>query len=183
MIIVLIGKSCSGKNKAATELYSKYGFSRIVTYSTRPKRKGEIDGIAYHFITKEDFKQKIDEGFFAEWKSYTTVEGIWYYGTALEDLENAEDESVIILTPDGFRDVKDKLGDRVSSIYIYANNSTIKKRLSARGDNPEEAKRRLEHDNEDFKGVENEVDRIVYNNDGTDIEDVVKKILEFLEVK
>ena len=47
-----------------------------------------------------------------------------------------------------------------------------------RGDNPNEAQRRLDHDNEDFKGIENEVDRIIYNNDGTNINEVVQKILE-----
>lgn len=182
-MLVIIGKSCSGKDTIVKKLISLHNFNRIITYSSRPKRKGEKDGVDYHFITKEDFKQKIDNGFFAEWKSYVTTEGVWYYGTALEDLENAEDNSVIILTPDGFREVKDKLGNKVISIYIYANNSTIKKRLELRDDDKDEAKRRLEHDNEDFKGVENEVDRIVYNNDGTDIEDVIKKILKFLEVK
>jgi len=39
----------------------------------------------------------------------------------------------------------------------------------------------LIRDNEDFKGIENEVDRIVYNNDCTNINEVVDKILEFLE--
>ena len=183
MITVIVGKSCSGKDTIVKKLISLHKFNRIITYSTRPKRKGEKDGIDYHFITKEDFKQKIDEGFFAEWKSYVTVEGVWYYGTALEDLENAEDNTLVILTPDGFREIKDKLGDKVTSIYICANNSTIKKRLESRGDNTNEAKRRLEHDNEDFKNIENEVDRIVYNNDGTDIDNVVKKVLEFLEAK
>lgn len=180
MLITIIGKTSCGKTSVVNELISKHNFKKIVTFTTRPKRKGEVDGIDYCFIPKEDFKQKIDEGFFAEWKTYTTVEGIWYYGTALKDLQSEEDNSVIILTPDGFREVKNKLGNNVTSIYIYSNNATIKKRLIERGDNPEEAKRRLEHDNEDFKGVENEVDRIVYNNDGTKIEDVVKKIIEVL---
>lgn len=181
MIITLIGKTSCGKTSIANKLVSLYNFHKIVTYTSRPKRKGEIDNRDYHFISKDEFKQKIDEDFFTEWKSYITTEGVWYYGTALEDLEKAEDNSVIILTPNGFREVKDKLRGKVTSIYIYANDQTIKKRLIARGDNPEEAKRRLEHDNEDFKGVENEVDRMVYNNNGTDINDVVNKILEFLE--
>ena len=142
-------------------------------------RKGEKQDVTYHFISEEDFKQKINEGFFAEWKSYITVDGVWYYGTSLEDLENADDKSVIILTPDGYRDVVNKLSENPTAIYVYANNSTIKKRLMMRGDNPNEAQRRLGHDNEDFKGIENEVDRIVYNNDGTNINEVVQKILEF----
>ena len=177
-MIILIGKTTSGKTSIVNKLISSHNFKKIVTFTSRPKRKGEKDRIDYHFITKEDFKQKIDEGFFAEWKSYVTVDGVWYYGTALEDLENAEENSVIILTPDGFREVKDKLDKNITSIYIYANNQTIKKRLESRGDNKDEAKRRLEHDNEDFKGIENKVDRIIYNNDGTDFDEVVKKVLE-----
>lgn len=180
MVIVLTGKSSSGKDVIKKKLVSLHNYINIVRYTTRPKRKGEVDNIDYHFISEKNFKQKIDESFFAEWKSYNTEFGTWYYGTALEDLQKAEDNSVIILPPDSFREVKDKLNDKVISIYIYSNNPTIKKRLIARGDNPDEAKRRLEHDNKDFKGVENEVDKIVYNNDGTDIEDVVKKIMEVL---
>ena len=155
------------------------GYSRIVRYTTRPKRKSEQQEIAYHFISDEEFKQKIEEGFFAEYKTYNTEFGVWYYGTALDDLENADDKSVIILTPDGYRDVVNKLSKKPIAIYIYANNTTIKKRLLKRGDNPNEAQRRLDHDNEDFNGIENEVDRIIYNNDGTNINEVVQKILDF----
>ena len=99
----------------------------------------------------------------------------------IEDVENADDKTVIILTPDGYRDVIKKVKNKPKSIYIYANNSTIKERLINRGDNPKEAQRRLEHDNIDFKGVETEVDKIVYNNKGSNINDVVNKILKYLE--
>ena len=182
-IIVLAGKSASGKNFVARKL-EEYGYKTIVTYTTRPKRKGEKQDITYHFISDEEFKQKIDEEFFAEWKSYITNEGVWYYGSSLEDIENADDKSVIILTPQGYRDIKDKVDCKVVSIYLYANNATIKKRLIARGDNPKEAERRVLHDNEDFKGIENEVDRIVYNNENDTIDSVVQKILKYVsEVK
>ena len=50
-----------------------------------------------------------------------------------------------------------------------------------RDDDPKEAQRRLEHDNIDFKGVKTEVDKIVYNNKGLNINDVVNKILKYLE--
>lgn len=179
-MIVLIGKTASGKTLIREELIRR-GYSGIITYTSRPVRKGEKQDVTYHFISEEEFKQKIDDNFFAEYKTYDTVFGKWYYGSALEDLENAPEKSVIILTPDGYRDVVDKLSKKPISIYIYANNSTIKKRLKKRGDNKEEAQRRIEHDNEDFKDVENMVDKIVYNNDGTDINDVVDKILKYLE--
>lgn len=182
-MLCLVGKTASGKDLIIKELTSKHDFKKMVTYSTRPKRKGEKDGVTYHYISEEDFLKKIDEGFFAEWKSYDTEFGKWYYGSAIEDYEKADDKTVIILTPDGYRDIVEKLSNRPTAIYIYANNATIKKRLLKRGDDKNEAQRRLEHDNEDFKGIENEVDRIVYNNDGTDINEVVDKILEFMEVK
>ena len=177
-ILILIGKTSSGKTLIKEKLIEK-GFAGITTYTSRPMRKGEKQDVTYHFISDKDFKQKINEGFFAEWKSYITADGVWHYGTALEDLKNGEYNSVIILTPDGYRDVVNKLSEKPTAIYVYANNSTIKKRLMMRGDNPNEAQRRLEHDNEDFKGIENEVDKIVYNNDGTNIDEVVQKILEF----
>lgn len=179
-MIVLIGKTASGKTLIREELIKK-GYSGIITYTTRPIRKCEKQDVTYHFISEDEFKQKIDNKFFAVYKAYDTVFGKWYYGSALEDLKNASEKSIIILTPDEYRDVVGKLSKKPTSIYIYANNSTIKKRLKKRGDNKEEAQRRIEHDNEDFKDVENMVDKIVYNNDGTDINDVVDKILKYLE--
>lgn len=179
-ILILIGKTSSGKTLIKEKLIEN-GFSGITTFTNRPKRKGEKQDITYHFISEDDFKQKIEEGFFAEYKTYNTEFGKWYYGSALEDLEKADDKSVIILTPEGYRDVKRNLPNKnITAIYIYANISTIETRLIKRGDDEKEARRRIDHDNEDFKGIENEVDRIVYNNDGTDINEVVNKILEFV---
>lgn len=143
-------------------------------------RKNEQQDITYHFISEDEFKQKVDNDFFAEWKSYNTESGEWYYGTALEDLENADDSTVVILTPNGYRDIINKLSDKSKSIYVYTNNKTIKNRLLKRGDDKNEAQRRLEHDNTDFKGIENEVDKIVYNNNEDNIYDVVDKILVWL---
>ena len=176
-IIVLAGKSASGKNFVARKL-EEHGYKTIVTYTTRPKRKGEKQDITYHFISEDDFKQKINDNFFAEWKTYKTEFGLWYYGTALEDLENANNNSVIILTPAGYRDIIKKISKKPISILIDADNTTLQKRLKKRGDNPKEAERRLIHDNEDFKGIENEVDYIIHNNEGTNINDVIKRILD-----
>lgn len=183
-MLILIGKTASGKNLVRDQLVEKYNFSPIITYTTRPKRKGEKQDITYHFISEEEFKQKIDEGFFAELKSYITNEGVWYYGSSLEDIENADDKSVIILTPQGYRDIKEKLPDKnIACIYLYENINTMRKRLSKRGDDHKEVGRRIKSDLEDFKNFESEADKIVYNNDGTDINEVIKKILDFVEDK
>ena len=55
------------------------------------------------------------------------------------------------------------------------------KRLKKRNDKNDSSQRRLEHDNEDFKGAEFIVDKIVYNNDGEDIDKVTEKIIKIVE--
>lgn len=176
-MIVLIGKSCSGKDRISKELIKNHGYKSIVRYTTRPIRKGEKQEITYHYISEDDFNQKIKDGFFAEWKAYNTEFGIWYYGTAYEDLDNTDGKSIIILPPDRCKEVLDNIHGEHIVLYIYANNLTIKNRLNKRGDSKEEALRRMAQDNEDFKGAEMLANRIIYNNEGTDIEEVVNKIL------
>ena len=183
-MLILMGKTASGKNLVRDQLVEKCNFSPIITYTTRPMRKGEKQDVTYHFISTDEFLGKINNGFFAEWKDYVTNDGIWYYGTALEDCVNATDNDVIILTPQGYRDIKEKLPDKnLACIYLYENIDTMRKRLSKRGDDTKEVERRIKSDLEDFKNFESEADKIVYNNDGTDIEEVIKKILDFVEDK
>ena len=59
----------------------------------------------------------------------------------------------------------------------------VRKRLSKRGDDPKEVERRIKSDLEDFKNFESEANKIVYNNDGIDIDEVINKILDFVEEK
>ena len=70
--------------------------------------------------------------------------------------------------------------EKVKSIYVYSNIKTIRNRLKKRGDKKEEAERRIGHDLIDFKGLENEVDKIVYNNEDDNLDDVVQKILSYI---
>ena len=174
-MLILIGKTASGKNLIRDVLQKKYEYKPIVTYTSRPMRKGEKQDITYHFISKEDFEQKIEEGFFAEWKKYDTEQGVLYYGTALTDCYDADDDTVVILTPDGVRDLQ-AIEIPMVVIYLYSNLNTIKQRLSIRGDNPKEVERRMEADIKDFNGAEMLADRIVYNNQSDDIEDVISNV-------
>lgn len=78
IILCLIGKSASGKTFVRDRLVKEHGYKSLVTFTSRPPRKGEKQDITYHFIPQEDFEQKIEEGFFAEWKKYDTEQGVWY---------------------------------------------------------------------------------------------------------
>lgn len=157
------------------------GYHKIVTFTTRPIRDDEIDEVVYHFISENEFKEKVKDGFFAEWKSYITDFGIWYYGTSVESLENADDNSVIILTPSGLKEVCENMETPPTVVYIYANNQTIKKRLISRGDNKDEAMRRIKQDNEDFKHVEDMANKIFYNNINQDIDTLTDEVVKYLE--
>ena len=179
--MIILGKTASGKDTIVNKLVKDYGYKKIITYTTRDMRKGEKQDVTYHFVSEDEFRQKIDKGFFAEYKTYNTEFGKWYYGSALEDLNNADDKTVIILTPQGYRDVKDKLLNKnITTVYIYADNETLKKRLVNRGDDPKEAARRIKHDNVDFKHIEREVDSVIYNKEGTNINDIVSDIISAL---
>ena len=184
-MIVLLGKTASGKDTILNELVKKYNYRKMITYTTRPMRKGEIQDKTYHFISDEEFLKKKEEGFFLEYNEFNTAEGVWRYGSAKEDYLNATNDTVIILTPSGLSALKvyiarQKADIDIIPIYIYANNNTIGKRLKKRGDKKEEADRRIKADNVDFDGVQNVVDRIFYNNNTNDLDEVVKKIHEYI---
>ena len=64
-MIVLVGESASGKSSIERELIA-LGFNKIVTYTTRPMRKEDVDGETYHFITEDHFNYMIEKDLFAE---------------------------------------------------------------------------------------------------------------------
>ena len=176
-MIVLCGKTASGKTLIRNMLKSK-GYEPIITYTTRPPRSGEIQDVSYHFVSDEEFLRMVNDGEFAEYKQYRVADGsVWQYGCTKDSLKN--DNGVIILTPQGYKDVRDGLPADHKCIYLYANRSTIKKRLTIRGDSPDEIERRIKADNIDFKDFQYEPGvRVVYNNIGADTDELVKNILK-----
>lgn len=160
-MICLLGKSCAGKDTIQTELI-KMGMKSVVSYTTRPPRLGEIDGVAYHFITKEDFLEKEKKRFFAETTAYNVAIGdTWYYGSAIEDLT---DEKVAIINPYGLRQLRQIQSLNPVAFYIFANEEIIWNRLRERGDNLKEARRRFDADNRDFCDIEKYID-FMFRND------------------
>ena len=177
-MISLVGKTARGKSAVQHYLLSQ-GYEKIPTWTTRPKRPGEQDDVDYHFTNDEDFQNKIEQGFFAEWKAYNTVHGIWYYGSGIEDIRNAKENSIIILTPAGLRDVKHLLPESAISILIDADDEITRERLLLRGDNPAEIERRFATDEEDFKDAEKLVDYVLLNTKDTSLADLANQIIEY----
>lgn len=162
-MIVLVGKTASGKTAILSELIRITDMKRVVTYTTRHMRPGETNGVEYHFITKEEFLKKESEGFFAETTNYNVASNeTWYYGTSKKSL--LEENSVIICNPDGLKYLKSLPDLDLTVFYIHSNEDVIRGRLIKRGDNPMEAERRLVADNKDFADIENYYNYAIENN-------------------
>jgi guanylate kinase len=155
---VLVGESASGKSSIERYLVNNYEYKKVVSYTTRPPRNEEIDGVDYHFIDTEKFLKLKADGFFAETAMYRE----WYYGTAKED---CTDDKVAVLTPHGLRQISKIDGINVISFYINVLRRDRLIKILQRGDNIEEAYRRSLSDVGQFDGVSDEVTYII-NNDG-----------------
>lgn len=165
MIIILVGKTCSGKTTAAEKLRKKEGIKKVVTCTTRPKRKGEVDGADYFFLTDEKFRELENEGKFAETAEYVMAgDRHVSYGSLKKDYQGDEIKS-IILNPKGLKEVKKNINRKdIFSVYIEVPERELKRRLKGRGDSHEEAVRRLAADRQDFADIRSEVDLVI---DGT----------------
>lgn len=173
-MILLVGKTCSGKDTIKRELL-RMGMEGVVTYTTRPPRKNEIDGVSYHFISSKEFLEKEKQGFFAETTSYNVASGeTWYYGSALEDLT---DDKVIIVNPHGLKQIRKIKSLNPIVFYITVDENIILDRLKNRGDNPIEAERRLKADNKDFADIGKYVDFSLSNDIGLSPQSLAEVIL------
>ena len=76
-MIILVGASATGKSVVAKQLYEKYNIKKVVTYTTRAMRDGEVNDVDYHFISKDDFINKMNNNYFIETAQYHDN----YYGT------------------------------------------------------------------------------------------------------
>lgn len=161
-MIVLCGKSGSGKNTILSELEGM-GYIKIVTYTTRPRRPGENEN-DYHFISQAEFESILANGGFLETTKYDVSNGdTWYYGTPIyEGFENRN--KVVILNPDGVRKLKDHEEYFPVIIYLYTDDRIRLKRLYSRGDDVMEIHRRYITDQEDFADIEKLADFVVPNN-------------------
>lgn len=154
-MLVLVGPSASGKTQIVQELIKNYNMKKLVTYTTRPMRVGEVDGKDYHFITVDEFKQKIDNNFFIEYVQYNNN----YYGTSRSDLS---DDKVVILEPTGLKHYIKEARDLITVVVLRCSKNVLGIRMAIRGDKPEDIKRRLDGDGAVFtKEIEGLADLVL----------------------
>lgn len=174
-MVVLLGASASGKSTLQSALVATGKFKKIVTYTTRPPRKGEKHGVDYHFIDEGKFQSLKEGHFFIETAEYRG----WHYGTAKKDCI-CEDNYIAVLTPSGLRTLK-RLGINVISVYLYVDRRSLMANIIRRGDDIDEAYRRNLSDVGQFDGLENEVDYVIDNSSfHMDTEEVVQCVRKIL---
>ena len=116
-----------------------------VSYTTRKPRNGEQNGIDYHFIKKKDFKDKIEDGKWAEWAE---VHGS-YYGTSAEMLDKGLDswhDIILDIDVQGTIRLLERYPESVTIFIMPPSIEELKRRLELRNtDSDEVIARRLEN--------------------------------------
>ncbi len=85
LVVTVTGPSGTGKNTVCQKLLeSEKDLTYFVTATTREPRSFEKNGVDYHFLTKENFLDKLEEGEFVEWNEYHGN----YYGTLKSVIKN-----------------------------------------------------------------------------------------------
>ncbi|CAG7853900.1 Guanylate kinase; AltName: Full=GMP kinase [Serendipita indica DSM 11827] len=138
--LVLSGPSGSGKSTLLKRLFKehpdRFGFS--VSHTTRRKREGEEDGVAYHFVSMQEFESMIERKEFIEHAMFSGNR----YGTsikAVDDVATTGKRCILDIDSQGVRLVK---ASHLDPFYLFITPpkySELVKRLTGRGTETEEA--------------------------------------------
>ncbi len=166
ILVVLSGPAGSGKGTVVSSVFEKSNdFVYSVSATTRDPRPGEVDGVHYHFITKEQFEELILNNSVLEYTNYVGN----YYGTLKSAVEGKLEEGknvILEIEVDGAMQVKTKFPDAVLVMVIPPDFKTLEYRLRNRGTNTDEdIKRRLLRACDEMRFF-NRYDYLIVNQDG-----------------
>ncbi len=162
-LFIVSAPSGAGKTSLLKALVETEEQVRVsISHTTRPMRPGEVDGVDYHFVSRETFNEMVEAGAFLE---HAEVFGN-YYGTSesgiRDQLETGQD---VILEIDwqGASQVRERLPETVSIFILPPTPEALRQRLKGRGqDSDEVIRRRLGEAREEMSHY-SEYDFIVVN--------------------
>jgi len=168
VVLVLSGPSGAGKSSLIKKIENDIGdYYFSISTTTRPIREGEVEGIHYHFVSKEEFVKDIAEDNFLE---HATVHGN-HYGTSLKPVRAALSQGKLVIFDidvQGNTAINNRLGDITTSVFITPPTlSELKRRLVNRSTDSDEviegrvkmAKREIQRTSEyDFLIVNDDLD-------------------------
>lgn len=187
-IIVLVAKSSAGKDNIlnkVVELNSKV--KTIVSYTSRPIRQGEIDGITYHYISNEKVNNMLTNQEFIENRIYNTVNGKWIYGVGKSSFDlYSKNTYIVILDLQGLKQLEKYLDennklDCLISIYVRASGQTrllrsLKREGQLSNNQCKEIARRYIVDEDDMEYAEGYCNITLVN----EVEDDLNKCIEYI---
>ena len=181
ILFVLSSPSGAGKTSIARYILEKDNNIKLsVSLTTRKKRKNEIAGVDYDYISKDLFEEKIKNNFFLEW---ATVFGN-YYGTSREKVQTTLQEGNDVLFDidwQGTQQLSDNKGFELVTIFILPPSKTVlEKRLNNRAqDSKIEVKKRMSQASDEISHYM-EYNYIVINNN---LEDASNQVLSILKAE
>ena len=138
MLVLYTGSSGVGKGTIMQELLKRDKNIRLsVSNTTRPPREGEIDGVHYNFVTKEQFESLIRKDGYLEYAEYCGN----YYGTPkqqVEDMLNQGYDVFLEIEVCGGLQIMEKYPDVLSIFVLPPSMDTLEKRLRDRNTEDEE---------------------------------------------
>ncbi len=177
-LFVLSGPSGAGKGtvlKGAMP-HCKNAFLSV-SATTRAPREGEINGISYHFITKDEFEAKIENNEMLEWASYCDN----FYGTPknkVEEMLQSGKDIILEIEMQGAMQVKQSGVDAKFIFVMPPDVETLEKRLRERGTESDDViQKRMQKALEEIE-CKNEYDYIIVNDD---LEKAVCKLIEIIK--
>jgi guanylate kinase len=131
-LFIISAPSGGGKTTLSKALFERFNdILYSVSYTTRPPRKGERDGVDYFFISKQDFEKRIESGHWAEWAE---VHGN-YYGTSAGFLDKglASGRDILLdIDVQGTLQILENYPDSVTIFIMPPSLETLRKRLETR---------------------------------------------------
>lgn len=199
-IIYLMGKSSTGKDTIYKELLKRSQLTdntdrrglrlrTIVTYTTRPIREGEQDGVEYHFTDEDGYRRIERSGKVIEQREYRTFHGLWRYFTVDDgqlDLTQNEFDYLMIGTLESYCSMKAYFGaDRILPVLIEVDDGVRLQRALNRERKQahpgyEEMCRRFLADSADFAQEKLEQAGITRRFQNEDLEQCLQKIMTYL---
>lgn len=179
-IIAIIGKSGSGKDTILNRVLTHNpSFNRIINCTSRPPRDKEKNGENYYFLSKEAFKEKIDNNEMIEYSEFNN----WYYGTSLATLD-INKINIGIFNPASLKMLSnnDNINLLIFLVDVKDKERLIRSLNREKDPDIKEVIRRYEADDKDFLNIENNYDYTrIHNDTGWDMIMGSLRIMEYGE--
>lgn len=136
-LFIVSGPSGCGKGTVLAEILKQDNVYYSVSATTRTPRPGEVNGVNYHFLSKDEFEKLIENGGMLEYANYCGN----YYGTPKKPVEDmlAEGKNVILeIEVQGALKVMEKCPEAVSVFILPPSLKELRRRLHKRGTETEE---------------------------------------------